>query len=252
MDPVRRNLLMGVLAAAAVGCSGAAPSGPVQPATTSPPPGSADGAAPSPTASLAVASRKPACPTAIVGDPDPDKVIVATANIYSAGRAEPRAPGGGGTGNLPPMWPLPAGETRVVTVSDTAGCVTPVIGTFPYNGPAGDLKGPTNINAYQGISGIVHGGNGMFLAGVFLTDAEPQNPAPETLDFTDGEDFEIIEPEVGQVFFVGDGVGKRFIAPSDATRLFLGFADAALYTGDPGWYSNNAGRVQASVTIAVE
>lgn len=245
----RRLLLLtpGILVAL-LGCAGTAPS----PPASSTGPSQTPTSTPSPSPSAAIASRPPVCPTAIVGEPDSDKLVVATANIYSAGRSEPRAPGGGGTGNIPPMWPLPAGEKRIVTVTDTAGCVTPVVGMFPYNGPAGDKKGPTNINAYQGISGIVHRGNGMFLVGVFLTDAEPKDPAPETLDFTDGEDFESIEPEIGQVFFVGDGVGKRFLAPPDATRLFLGFADAALYTGDPGYYSNNAGRLQATVSVAVQ
>lgn len=243
----RRLLLTPAVLVALLGCAGAAPSAPTIPTG----PASTANVAVSPSPSAAKASRPPLCATAIVGEPDPDKTVVARANIYNAGHPNPVAPGGGGAGNVPPMWPIPPGEQRVVTVSDAAGCVTPIVGTYPYNGPAGDLKGPTNINSFAGISGIVHRGNGMFLVGVFLTDEEP-GVAPKPLDFTDGEDFETIEPEIGQVFFVGDGEGKTFIPPPAATRLFLGFADGYLYTGDPGWYGNNAGQVQVTVTIASE
>jgi hypothetical protein len=249
MGRLHRLLIWGTLSAAVIGCAGATTS---VPPTNSAPSATADAPTPSPAASAAVVSAKPVCPTAIVGDVDPAKAIVAKANIWNAGHSEPRAaPGGGGAGNMPPVWSLPPGGTRVVTVSDAAGCVTPILGTYPYNGPAGDMKGPTNISAFAGISGIVHRGNGMFLVGVFLTDDEP-SVAPAPLDFTDGEDFESIEPQIGQVFFVGDGEGKTFIPPSEATRLFLGFADASLFTGDPGWYGNNAGQVQVTVVITVE
>ena len=44
----------------------------------------------------------------------------------------------------------------------------------------------------------------------------------------------------------------KFVAPHGATRLFLGFADAWQVTGDPGYYGNNRGQVQLTVTITVE
>jgi hypothetical protein len=193
---------------------------------------------------------RPLCPTAIVGEPDPATVIDARANIYGAGRAEPVEPGGFGAGRLPPVWPLPRGGKRVVTISDVAGCVTPISGSTPFHGPAGDGVGPTLVEPHEGISGITHRRNGMFLVGVFVTDAEPRDPAPPTLDFTDGEDFASIEPEIGQVFFIGDGQNRQFVAPAEATRLFLGFADAPSYRGPPGAYDNNAGRLAATVSVA--
>lgn len=89
----------------------------------------------------------------------------------------------------------------------------------------------------------------MFLVGVFVSDDEPADPAPERLDFTGEETFEELAPEIGQTFLIGDGQGRRFLVPAGATRLFLGFADAFLYEGAPGWYGNNAGWLEATVAV---
>ncbi len=199
-----------------------------------------------------LATPRPLCDTAIVGEPDPAKIVDARANIYASGRSQPVDPGGLGAGAMPPVWQLPEGDVRTVSLTDVAGCVTPITGTSPFNGPAGDGYGPTLIEPYLGISGITHQNNGMFLVGVFLTDAEPTDPPSPTLDFTGADDFDVLEPELGQVFYIGDGEGRRVIAPRAATRLFLGFADAPAYRGAPGAYDNNAGWLQATVVISVE
>lgn len=120
------------------------------------------------------------------------------------------------------------------------------------NGPEGDLFGPTDVESFEGISGIVDGHNGMFLVGVFLSDSAPSDPAPARLDFTDGEPFDMLEPEIAQTFLIGDGVGRRFRVPPAATRLFLGFADAYLYRGKPGYYGNNSGTLEVSVEVTNE
>jgi hypothetical protein len=90
------------------------------------------------------------------------------------------------------------------------------------------------------------------LVGVFLTDAEPVDPAPTRLDFTDNEDFDLLAPEIAQTFLIGDGVGRRYQAPIGATRLFLGFVERMFYKGLPGWYANNSGELQATVNVTVE
>jgi hypothetical protein len=105
------------------------------------------------------------------------------------------------------------------------------------------------VNSYEGISGLVHGGNGMFLAGVFLSDDPPSEPSPERLDFTKNEDFDELAPEIGQTFVIGDGQGRRYLVPDDATRLFLGFIDAGLFQGDPGSYNNNAGELLVTAEL---
>ncbi len=55
---------------------------------------------------------------------------------------------------------------------------------------------------------------------------------------------------IGQTFLVGNGKDRFYNVPSDATRLYLGFADGYLYLGHPGWYGNNAGELSVTVTMA--
>lgn len=173
-------------------------------------------------------------------------VVPARANIFGAGRATPPAPGGGGGGVLPALVRLTSG-TLTVSFPKIAGRVNPISWQDNWNGAEGDGKGPTNVKSFDGISGIVHRRNGMFLVGVFLTATTPAGPAPPRLDFTRRDRFAQLAPRLGQTFFVGDGKARAYRVPSGATRLFLGFADAYLYVGAPGWYDNNAGRVVATV-----
>ena len=127
-----------------------------------------------------------------------------------------------------------------------------------WNGPTGDGSGPTDVKSLGGISGIVNRTNGMFLVGVFLTDLAPPDPAPPRLDFSStstggpppvGERFTELAPEIGQTFLIGNGKGHRYVVPDGATRLFLGFADAYLYVGCPGWYGNNDGNLKVTVNL---
>jgi hypothetical protein len=178
------------------------------------------------------------------------KTVLAQANIFGAGRAAAPEPGGGGGGVLPPVWHLRRGSARTVTFPRITGKVTPIAGEAPLNGPDGDHRGPTNIESLRGISGIMDFTNGMFLVGVFLTDSAPKRPAPPRIDFTETEKFHVLSPRIGQTFFVGDGKGRRFRVPPAATRLFVGFADGFFYQGAPGWYGNNAGRLQVTVAVA--
>jgi hypothetical protein len=181
------------------------------------------------------------------------------ANIYGAGFDAPPAPGGGGGGVLPPVFALPDGTGRVVTFPRVTGRVNPIVGQADWNGPEGDAIGPTDVKSLQGISGIVHRTNGMFLVGMFLTDDPPSSPAPPRLDFSDTElttpdttfigPFESLEPEIGQVFLIGNGKGRSYAVPDEATRLFLGFADAFSYKGCPGWYGNNRGKLNVTIEV---
>jgi hypothetical protein len=175
--------------------------------------------------------------------------VPARANIFGAGHTEPPAPGGGGAGVLPPVWHLPEGSGRVVTVPAATGRVNPIVGTADENGAGGDGVGPTEVVSWHGISGIVHRRNGMFLVGVFLGDARPGARAPESLDFTKNERFTSLAPRVGQTFFIGDGRNRAFHVPPRATRLYLGFADGYRYLGPPGWYDNNTGKLRVEVRM---
>jgi hypothetical protein len=211
-----------------------------------------------PTSRASTPGGSAAAPSAS-SEPSIDESVVVVRgifNIFGAGHERAPDPGGGGGGREPDPWPLPSGASRVVTFPSITGEVTPRLDVAPYNGPGGDMTCDTDVQSFDGISGMIDHGNGMFLVGVFLTDAEPADPAPERLDFTDNEDFESLEPQIAQTFFIGDGVGHRYVAPPDATRLFLGFVNAFTYgadcQGQPGYYDNNAGELEVTIDVAIE
>ena len=94
----------------------------------------------------------------------------------------------------------------------------------------------------------------MYLVGVFLDNTEPSDPAPAPLDVTSADNTAVFAPVLRQVFFIGDGltatgVVQRFDVPAGATRLFLGFADAFTFLGNPGFYNDNAGALTATFQI---
>lgn len=184
---------------------------------------------------------------------DESLVVPATANIFAAGRNSNQlmaaAPGGGGAGTLPPGWHLRPGSKRVVTFPTVTGRVNFWTETAEWNGPAGDTIRDTDVESYQGISGLVHHRNGSFLVGVFLTKESPLNPAPPRLNFTGPAPSDVIAPEIGQVFLIGDGTNYRYTVPPAATRLFLGFVDGRLWQGSPGWYDNNSGKLKSSIAV---
>ncbi|HEX7653335.1 MAG TPA: hypothetical protein VF607_07505, partial [Verrucomicrobiae bacterium] len=118
-------------------------------------------------------------------------------------------------------------------------------------GPDGGNFG-YRIVGFNGIGGIDAHVTG-FLAGVFLTDAEPTDPPPPALSFAQiGVNFTTFAPQIGQVFFIGDGLNEagatqQFLVPSGATRLFLGLADARYYDSGPGYYHDNSGAFNVTI-----
>lgn len=125
----------------------------------------------------------------------------------------------------------------------------------PYFGPSGNGLGGSNLTSLDGISGYI-GPQGP-LAGVFLDDNIPLGAAPGTLDFTLsglGIDFLTLTPELGQVFYIGDGITsggdfQQFISPTGATRLFLGIPDGFGFVGSPGAYDDNDGSYRITIGI---
>ena len=116
-----------------------------------------------------------------------------------------------------------------------------------------------DIASYGGISGFRADVNTP-LVGVFLSGNSPVAPAPATLDFRSvglGLNFTSLSPQLGQVFFIGDGktsgnLDQIFNAPAGATRLFLGFADAPFSVGAPGAFDDNRGSLAVTVTAVPE
>jgi uncharacterized delta-60 repeat protein len=178
------------------------------------------------------------------------------ANIFGSGHTTAPNPGGGGPGILPPSYSFPAGPGKVLRFSSITGTASLSV-NLAFSGADGYLLNlPTDINSYGGISGIRHDGAN-FLVGVFLDSNPPGSLAPARLDFRVsalGTNFTQLAPAIGQSFFIGDGrtgtgLVQQFEVPPNATRLFLGFADAPGYQGDPGQYEDNGGSLAASFEI---
>jgi hypothetical protein len=182
------------------------------------------------------------------------ETVPATSNIWGAGHVVPPGPAGGGAGTLPTMIELPCGVDRTLRFTavtgqiDYGGCCVP-------NGPDGVPFAPCEILPWGGISGMLID-QGRFLTGVFLDDSEPVDPAPGSLDFTGSIDFASVGPDLGQTFFVGDGLTgtgagslQEFLVPDGATRLFLGVYDFYQCLGLPGGYGDNSGQFELSWSI---
>ena len=175
-------------------------------------------------------------------------------NIFAAGRSTvPDFPGGGGV--LPPEFDLPVGIGRSLSFPSVTGLIDSAGGT-PMWGPDGRGSHSTDINSFDGISGIRVSGTQLFLAGVFLDDSSPSgDTAPPRLEFNSPVDFTELSPVLNQTFFIGDGLTgtgsgtvQQFNAPDDATRFYLGIHDAGFATGDPGAYEDNTG----SFTVTID
>jgi hypothetical protein len=193
--------------------------------------------------------------------------VDAQSNIFGAGHSTAPSPGGGGGGLLPSVFTFTAGNGQWVTFSNVSGSVNANNTQSSFTngadgaGPAGSDTS-TNLNSVGGISGIIDSTNSFFLVGVFVSDAEPQDPAPARLDFSPsglGESFGSLSPQLNQTFLIGDGLTGHgtgqtqiFNVPATATRLYLGFTDGSFFTGDPGNYSDNSGSLSGTVTIVPE
>lgn len=144
---------------------------------------------------------------------------------------------------------IPVSGSDVVKVADPAvGGISFFNGLgAPLFGPSGNGPTGSSLSALGGISGY-KGPQGA-LTGVFLDDSVPSSGAPATLDFGPGglgTDFSSLTPALGQVFYIGDGITsgsafQEFIAPTGATRLFLGIPDGFGFNGPPGAYDDNDG-----------
>ena len=155
---------------------------------------------------------------------------------------------------LPPVIPVSGGQT--VRVLDPAIGGISFFNGFgaPLYGPEGN-PGTSDLVSFGGVSG--YRGTQGALVGVFLDASIPLAPPPPTLDFTPGglgTDFLSLSPDLGQIFFIGNGVTsggtfQEFIAPVATTRLALGIPDGFSFVGLPGAYDDNDGAYRIRVGI---
>jgi hypothetical protein len=173
--------------------------------------------------------------------------------IYGAGL------GGGGSSTAPFMYDFSAASGNVLTFNSITGATNCCSGT-PNTGPDGG-GGSTNINALNGISGIMMPST-MALVGVFVDTGDlpvSGDIPPATLNYSAGPfpGDPSFSPLLNQAFFIGDGLTgtgsgavQSFLAPTGANRLLLGFADGFGFSGTPSFYGDNRGSLSVSGAIS--
>src|SRR5579863_8791584 len=178
-------------------------------------------------------------------------------DIYKAGGFDD------GTGAAPPLaYVFRAGSGQVLEFLSVVGQWTCNDNQEPPYGPDGTTTvgvcyPRANINPTGPFSGYDNTDYQGAMVGMFLECGLPTRVAP-TLRFyvNDGSqggiktDFTVLQPAIGQVFFVGDGLtgtgtGTRqlFLVPPTATHLYLAYVDSCSSSGftGPGCYFDNAG-----------
>ena len=174
--------------------------------------------------------------------------IQSTADIFLSGHTG--TVGINSPGTAPPMISVAGQAGKVFRFSGANGAWTCQTGGVTTGADGGNkCFASTNVASYRGISGITHSSKTMFLVGVFLSDAEPADPAPARLDASNADAAPTFQPLLAQTFYIGDGltsggITQEFAIPSGATRLFLGIADASAFQGTPGYYEDNSGSVK--------
>lgn len=187
----------------------------------------------------------------LVVDQPSTVMIDGRSDIYSSGM---KTADEGRAGKLPSAITLAgAGAIQFTKVVGKSGCEQDA--SF---GPDGGncAGGNTNLENAGTFSGIVASDRTLFLVGMFVG-AKPAKKAPARLDFSAGKQgvaFKELAPQVGQVFFIGDGKTgtgdgdvQTFKVPTGATMLYLGYADGFAFQGTPGAYGDNTGGL--SVTL---
>ena len=184
-----------------------------------------------------------------------DERIAATANPFLAGMPKGtvaslnnphNSPDFAGTKGQPMQSPfaveMPLVEGQALTF-DSIGGTAKHDPSLPYFEPDGNLWSiDHNTNGSEhGIADMTAPINS--LVGVFLSDEQPdRTAAPRSLDFSSekSRDFDKLEPQLKQIFFIGDGrnaAGKRqeFVVPKGATRLFLATWDFYEWNNNDGY-----------------
>jgi hypothetical protein len=173
-------------------------------------------------------------------------------NLYLAGGNSYTFSPVGGTGLAPTEIALNSGTGRVLSLSAFGSsffCGPSLCGTTTPDGPA---IGTTNVNGMGRIGGISAPTSG-FLAAVFLGPSLPGSlPTHNVVSSIDELSY---SPELGQVFFVGDGrtsgdLLQQFLVPDGATRMYFGIADASTFWGDPDFYDDNLGSYNIEYSVS--
>jgi hypothetical protein len=103
------------------------------------------------------------------------------------------------------------------------------------------------------LSGLIDATSFWYLTGVFIGPATPGGSPPPSIDFTLRHELTVLEPALGQVFFIGDGrtsdgVAHLFRVPPGSTRLFLGMVDICGPDQIAGCYFDNSGSLEVTTS----
>jgi hypothetical protein len=187
--------------------------------------------------------------------------VLGTDDIYAAGQST--LPDTIYPGTFPPSDSFAADPNQILTFSSVTGMVG--CNFVITNGPDGTCFPGVNttVTSYGGLSGIEVKNANMFLVGVFLDNTEPGGSSAPVLNYNYGTTGSLkttdasFSPELDQVFFIGDGLTgtgtgqeQDFSVPSDATRLYLGFADS--FDSVPSYYADNPGSLTATFAFTTE
>jgi hypothetical protein len=193
------------------------------------------------------------------------RTIVALATLLAAGRAGAgvavganmdlyRAGGNATSAGDPPLETAivvgPGWVLRFPSVTGSTDCHALGDNCLP-TGPDGNFGADVIVPTQNKLSGIDYRGNfSLPLMGVFLGASLP-DAAPAPLDFRNAEAFARVDPALGQIFWIGDGLTgtgsgdvQVFGVPEGTTRLVMGFIDPV-----PG---DNAGELSVAIEIAPE
>jgi hypothetical protein len=176
--------------------------------------------------------------------------VKGTADIYSAGLPAADKDRGG---TLPPSVPVtPGAKVTIVSTSGKIGCCGALSTMWGPQG--GNQFNGTTIAPERGISGIRHASKELFVVGLFASATPPGGVGPKALDVTLAASAASVAPALYHVFYIGAGktaAGDKLVikAPTGATRLYLGFADASAFNGPPGAYGDNPGKVTIKLVV---
>lgn len=212
-----------------------------EPATVSAPPPVAETPAPEATVE---SPSDPAAESFAWTLPAEGPVVDARMNIYLAGQSS--NPVDANAGVIPLAIALNEVEAiRFDRIEGRLGCA----GVEQQGPDGGDcVSASSDINALNGFSGIRSQNRSMFLVGLFALNPDPANPPPHFEAPLEDSALEL-SPIVNQLFLIGDGrtqdgQAQSFKVPEGAGMLYLGFADAAGFYGDPGFYDDNVGSLR--------
>jgi hypothetical protein len=155
-------------------------------------------------------------------------------------------------GNPTPAFAGPNSPPEVDTKAGTSLRFAAISGSTSWDSTSGnggyDTAGAGGNTGYIAGQATANGINTTYaplnaMVGIFLDDNQPNLTAPAaTLDFSTAasRDFTTLKPQLKQVFYIGSGVNsagqlQTFVAPTGATRLFLGTMDQW------GWWWDNTG-----------